>query len=81
MKKGDYGFYGKGIDGYVHYMQAFNETQKGHSNSRPRSQQTQRTSFDKESDSEKSYVADHVLTVIGVITLIWIIASVASYMP
>ena len=23
MKKDDYGFYGKGIDGYVHYKQAF----------------------------------------------------------
>ena len=22
MKKDDYGFYGKGIDGYVHYKQA-----------------------------------------------------------
>lgn len=28
MKKDDYGFYGKGIDGYVHYKQAFDETQK-----------------------------------------------------
>ena len=26
---GDFGPYGKGLDGYVHYMQAFNETQKG----------------------------------------------------
>ena len=25
----DYGPYGSGLDGYVHYMQAFNETQKG----------------------------------------------------
>ena len=25
MKKDDYGFYGKGIDGYVHYKQAFDE--------------------------------------------------------
>ena len=33
MKKNDYGFYGKGIDGYVHYKQAFDESQKH----RPRS--------------------------------------------
>jgi len=26
---GDFGPYGKELDGYVHYMQAFNETQKG----------------------------------------------------
>lgn len=25
----DYGPYGQGLDGYVHYMQAFNETQRG----------------------------------------------------
>lgn len=25
----DYGPYGKGLDGYVHYMQAFNESEKG----------------------------------------------------
>lgn len=24
----DFGPYGKGLDGYVHYMQSFNETQK-----------------------------------------------------
>ena len=24
MKDWDYGYFGKGIDGYVHYMQAFN---------------------------------------------------------
>lgn len=28
MKKDDYGFYGKGIDGYVHYKQAFDEMHK-----------------------------------------------------
>jgi len=26
---GDFGPYGKGLDGYVHYTQAFNEAQKG----------------------------------------------------
>lgn len=25
---GDFGPYGKGLDGYVHYTQAFNEAQK-----------------------------------------------------
>lgn len=25
----DFGYFGKGTDGYIHYMQAFNETQKG----------------------------------------------------
>ena len=28
MKKDDYGFYGKGIDGYVHCKQAFDEMHK-----------------------------------------------------
>lgn len=74
VKNNDYGFYGKGLDGYVHYKQAFDESQKGHSNSRSQRQQTPRK-------SEKNDVADHVLTVIGVIALIWIIASISSYMP
>ncbi|MDD4698662.1 MAG: HFLK protein [Oscillospiraceae bacterium] len=26
---GDFGFYGKGFDGYTHYMQAFNRSTKG----------------------------------------------------
>lgn len=25
MKNDDYGFYGKGLDGYVHYLQGMNE--------------------------------------------------------
>jgi hypothetical protein len=25
----DFGYFGKGIDGYVHYMQAFDESNKG----------------------------------------------------
>ena len=25
----DYGFYGKGLEGYTHYMQAFKESKKG----------------------------------------------------
>ena len=25
----DYGYFGKGTEGYVHYMQAFNESNKG----------------------------------------------------
>ena len=29
MKNDDYGYFGKGVDGYIHYMQFFNETQKG----------------------------------------------------
>ncbi|NCB73699.1 MAG: HFLK protein [Clostridia bacterium] len=29
MKNGDYGYFGKGVDGYIRYMQFFNETQKG----------------------------------------------------
>lgn len=28
MKNDDFDFYGKGLDGYVHYTQAFDETQK-----------------------------------------------------
>lgn len=28
MKKDDYGFYGKGLDGYIHYRQAFDQTQR-----------------------------------------------------
>lgn len=28
MKKDDYGFYGKGLDGYAHYRQAFDQTQR-----------------------------------------------------
>lgn len=31
---GDFGPYGKGLDGYVHYTQAFNESQKGGGNGR-----------------------------------------------
>ena len=30
----DYGPYGKGLDGYVHYMQAFNESANGRGNVR-----------------------------------------------
>ena len=30
----DYGYFGKGTDGYVHYMQAFNESQKSAGSSR-----------------------------------------------
>lgn len=29
MGKGDFGYFGKGTEGYIHYMQAFNESQKG----------------------------------------------------
>lgn len=29
MRKDDYGYFGKGIDGYVHYMQAKAESEKG----------------------------------------------------
>lgn len=32
----DYGFYGKGLDGYVHYKQAFDESQKGSSGGGPK---------------------------------------------
>lgn len=28
MKKDDYGFYGKGLDGYVHYRQGMQEAQR-----------------------------------------------------
>lgn len=28
MKKDDFGFYGKGLDGYVHYKQSFDQTQR-----------------------------------------------------
>lgn len=31
MKNDDYGFYGKGTSGYVHYKQAFDESQKSKS--------------------------------------------------
>lgn len=33
----DYGPYGKGLDGYVHYMQAFNEEEKHGGGKRPSS--------------------------------------------
>jgi hypothetical protein len=28
MKNDDYGYFGKGTEGYIHYMQSFDETQK-----------------------------------------------------
>ena len=31
----DFGFYGKGAEGYVHYMQAFNESKKGGGGGKP----------------------------------------------
>ena len=51
MKKDDYGFYGKGIDGYVHYKQAFDEMHKSsasHSSHRinPRHSYTSGDSWD-----------------------------------
>ena len=51
MKKDDYGFYGKGIDGYVHYNQAFDEMHKSsasHSSHRinPRHSYTSGDSWD-----------------------------------
>jgi hypothetical protein len=36
MCDGDYGIYGKGFEGYSHYMQAFEESQKGSSGGGPR---------------------------------------------
>lgn len=36
MPNDDYGLYGKGDEGYAHYMQAFNESQKGPSGGGPR---------------------------------------------
>ncbi len=33
MKKDDFGFYGKGIDGYVHYQQAMEESKQSRSSS------------------------------------------------
>ncbi len=33
MKKDDFGFYGKGIDGYVHYRQAMEESKQSRSSS------------------------------------------------
>jgi hypothetical protein len=36
MKDGDYGYFGKGIDGYVHYMQTFNATRKNGEGAPPR---------------------------------------------
>lgn len=35
MGNDDYGHFGKGTEGYIHYMQAFNETQKGGGGRKP----------------------------------------------
>lgn len=49
MKNDDYGFYGKGIDGYVHYKQSFDEIQKRHP-SNPSSPKRESGSHSKDSD-------------------------------
>ncbi|MGN1008166.1 MAG: hypothetical protein ACI4PV_04400 [Butyricicoccus sp.] len=69
MKKDDYGFYGKGIDGYVHYKQAFEETQKEH----PRS----RRSHPPATGGDNSF--DRLVTwVLGPLAVIIIIAFLVS---
>lgn len=48
MKKDDFGFYGKGINGYVHYKQSFDETQKSKTdNPRHSSQKSQKVPMTK----------------------------------
>ena len=36
MSDDDYGFYGKGLDGYVHYTQGVEEAEKGSSGGGPK---------------------------------------------
>ena len=65
MKKDDYGFYGKGIDGYVHYKQAFDETQKA----APR-QTSRKTPVSHNADSPVDKALDTICLVIGAVTVI-----------
>ena len=65
MKKDDYGFYGKGIDGYVHYKRAFDETQK----SAPGRTST-KTNSSCNNGSSSSTILDNICLAIGAITVI-----------
>ena len=64
MKKDDYGFYGKGINGYVHYKQAFDETQK----SAPGRVST-KTNASCNNGSSLYTILDNICLVIGAITV------------
>ena len=56
----DYGYFGKGTEGYIHYMQAVNESNKGGGGKRP----------------PKSGCLTQVIGVMAIIaTAIWLIVS------
>ncbi len=77
MKKGDYGFYGKGIDGYVHYKQAFDESQK---NRPAQKSSTRKVSKHKAKNEKREIIFDRVVTIVGGIIAISIAISFISYM-
>ncbi|MBS7225041.1 MAG: hypothetical protein KH050_06820 [Clostridiaceae bacterium] len=69
MKKNDYGFYGKGIDGYVHYKQAFDESQKH----RPRSNAQRKSISNKEHSSGRTdNLFNCIVAILGFAGMIWI---------
>lgn len=56
MKKNDYGFYGKGLSGYVHYRQACNESKLSPSNPKPHScrKEPERSPEEEAADSKST---------------------------
>lgn len=83
MKKDDYdfGFYGKGLDGYVHYKQAFDEINKS-SPSRPtKKRNPQPPSTSDDLWDSFSVVFGGIVTIGGGLALlIWLISVFSSCM-
>ena len=67
MSDDDYGIYGKGAEGYAHYMQAFDESQKGPSGGGP-----------KRSNNDGNNSSGCILSVVLVVIIYLIIKTITD---
>ena len=70
--KNDYGFYGKGLDGYVHYKQSFDRIKNEEQYNKPQKKNTVQTNQESKEETNED-----VPLIENIKTLAWVIGMLA----